>query len=252
MSYMQTGIEYSGEAFILDESRSAFPIPTPESVVQMQTDGYGKLGYAFAIEDPLGRVYVYPHKAKENDGVTDGQWSIPSETTKGRFDDEGRLVQVETLEECLARCLDEEQVIDLSGAPEDATLSIVRAEPLSIIDWSMSHDSDADAEQIKDTFAIALSLRANIPMATFMSMTRQETDEGYGGFFQTIDFLQDCVQKRRIRAAFDAWLTQHTMPDVQPAGEESAITIPEIISGQDWKSLRFKKLGTIAIGNDAA
>lgn len=250
MSNTQTGLDRIGELFTAEPSRSAFPVPTPESVAQMEAEGFGKLGYAFGIEDPLGRVFVFPHKTQIKNGVTDGQWGVPSETVKGRFVD-GYLEEIETLEQALARCLLHEQVLRVAEAPESASLEIVRAEPFSIIDWNMSHNHDPAAEAIKNTFGVAIALRANVAMAEFIATTRQPTDEGHGGFFQSTDFLNQQIENGEIRPAFDAWLTQYQDLNALSDAEPVAIAIPEIVSGSEWKGLRFAQLGGVAIRDTA-
>lgn len=222
-------------------NNSHFPTVSPSAMKDIEAMGFGKLGYAFGIEDPFGRVFTYPHRAKPTNGVEDGQWGVPSETVKGKFKD-GELIQVETYEQCLLRCLLEEQAIDLRLAPQEASLTITREIPITLIDWKMSHDGRND--MLSNTFGIAVTLSANLAMAQFIAVNAHETKEAAEkGLFQSQAFLRGLPQDE-TRPAFDAWLHQHQRYAVEIAQEETVpIVIPQdIVAGPDWHSLRFAKI----------
>jgi len=231
------------------ENRTTSPLPGiyPGGVNTMKDSGFGKLGYAFAIEDPLGRLFLYEHTAKELNGVTEGELGAPSETAKGLLEND-EISRIETIESCLVRCLRDEQGIDLRDAPGGSKLFISRISPIVVIDWVMTH-TDNKSLVIPNTFAVATAFKANQRMAEFIALNAKSSHEASPGFFKPLHAVQRAIkEKLPCRPSFDIWFEQHllTSPDM-PHSKWEEVTIPEALDTDNgkWIGLRFKRLESL-------
>lgn len=237
---MPGGPEFSErhELTIRDPERSALPITTP-GIIDVLESYCRKIGYAFSIADPDGDIFIQRHKANPRQGITDGEWSIPSETVKGHFEN-GIVTRIESFEECMRRMFIEEQGFDINDAPPEAHLFVTQYLPIFPIRWSMSHDTDRTIPN--NTYGLSLSLHANEAMAQFMRENARETKEAYPGLFQPIHVLKGLVKARRMRAGFDAWLDEYEAWAKSSAtfGLEHYLVLPRVplATGDNWRSLR--------------
>lgn len=232
-------------AFEWQPDRSAFPVATPEAVERMSEAGYEKFGFAFGIEDPLGRVLIYPHREQGHDQVTDQQWGIPSETVQGLFNGD-MLVEVETVEEGLVRCLMEEQGLDLEVSPENAQLSYNPHKPFTFFNWPMSEGDETG------TFSYTISVRANHSMAVFIALNQAGSNEAYPGFFNSKQFLQNRIDEGDARFSTDVWLANHSsLPSsTRSIGQPLPLHPRRETGGNHWRDLRFRE-AALTLGHSA-
>lgn len=237
------------KSFEITEDR--MPQLTVDGMREIDQAGFGKIGYAFAIEDQLGRVFVMPHKQKNANGVAEGEIGPPSETVKGKIESEA-ITKVESIESCLVRCFLDEQGVDLREAGPEAELRLNRLNPLVIVDWPMHHPDtviDTDIEPIKNTLGIVASFRANWSMTRHIETNVEDTLEAYPGSFRPIKALLGVVEKGEgYRPAFDLWLEQYrTYGPVSEPKSWVNLKLPEKLETEEgnWAGLRFSNISEL-------
>ncbi len=231
--------EHLGVYSELINTSEQFPKLDIAAIAQAQRDGFGKIGYGFAIEDPLGRVFTVEHKARAENGVTDHQVGILSETVMVDLTG-NRLQKIENIASCLVRCFLDEQLLDLREAPDEARLLITRNQPFTVLDWQMSDDGS-----IPSTLGIVSALRANAAMASYIALNARDSDEARPGLFRPIQSLRQVIENGNYRSAFDTWLNDYTAH--YPAMAELSwdpIQLPAELDTDtgNWVDIRFSQL----------
>lgn len=248
------GLEPYADNLAWGVNGSLFPLVTPQAVDQIAEQGFGKLGYAFDIESPAGNILAYVHKENPADGISSQKWGIPTETVMGLFVGD-KLIEVETIEDCLVRCLEEEQAIDLTQAPDGAALTIDPSRSFRFINWPMGEDTDT-GKPLPNTFSIAVALHANMEMTQFIAREAAETEEALRGTFIDPAFLGRIASRGQARHSTDLWLASRQPRNGNSVEEEAALHIKSVEDVQqtnaaEWRDLRFTEssadVGDIAL-----
>lgn len=164
--------------------------------------GYNKIGIAFGIYDTDGNLLLVEHKKKEKNGVGDHEWSIPSESVKGLYDDENKFIVGETIEQTLWRCITDELGASAAEAP-DASLHPELGSRQRPLLWDLSTKQDGRPEN--QVFGYDVRLQANDDFADWLMSAGRPTDEAYRFEFFTPDEVEDIIRYRKTRNGFPAW-----------------------------------------------
>lgn len=223
---------------VRDPNRSIFPIPSPNIIDELTPGRFQKLGYAFGIEDPSGALFMYPHNENPDQDIAQGAYSVPSETALGKKDEDGRITDIESIEEGLSRCLFEEQRIELEEAPAEAIFSVVRKEHILMMRWDKEHP-------LHRVYGLSVTFVANDPMVEFLLDHAQPTPEAAApGKFMSQAEIQQLIDLEQVRPGFDQWFYQH-QASLQSGLLQEPVVMPirPVVQGEGWVNL---KLGATA------
>lgn len=122
---------------------ACMPDLSVDAVRGLQSEGYARVGRAFALLTTDGQILTGLHRDDGRNGhPKKGLMGPISETVAGRVDENGTLISIETMRQTLARCLLEE----LSVRPSDLPLFHGHDKPAPSSVWPIDEHRDLFAQ----------------------------------------------------------------------------------------------------------
>lgn len=200
--------------------------------------GYNKIGIAFGIYDTDGNLLLVEHKKKTKNNVSDNEWSIPSESVKGMYDEAGKFIVGETIEQTLWRCVTDELGVDLGQSPKNGFMPELgfRQRPLV---WDLAAEQDGKPEN--QVFGYDVRLLVNDAFRDWLMRAGNPTAETYRFEFFTPDEVKEIIEHKKTRNGFPEWYELQEffgkfVPDTRKVIEPQEPAIDEKFT---WRGTRF-------------